>query len=123
MACYRFQVQLGQSFKAKVGKNYMKNSTARQKTHQKTTDRKHAELTSTLTPKCPNFKTTVRLSIRYSNCIKRQLNLIEEIKSKQYGKSDGNESFKCELLKEIKSLDQDDLSISQSFFQSSVCVT
>ena len=46
-----------------------------------------------------------------------QLNLIEEIKAKLFGNEDENESFKCELLKEIKSLDQDELSISPSFLK------
>jgi hypothetical protein len=75
------------------------------------------EKSSIQLPKCPRCKTTIRHSIRYSNCIKRQLNLIEEIKAKLFGNEEENESFKCELLKEIKSLDQDDLSISQSFLK------
>jgi hypothetical protein len=69
-------------------------------------------------PKCPKCKTTIRNSIRYSNCIKRQLNLIEAIKSKQFGKRKENQSFESDILNQINLINQEeDVSLSQSFLK------
>jgi hypothetical protein len=68
-------------------------------------------------PKCPKCKTTIRNSIRYSNCIKRQLNLIEAIKSKQFGDPKENKSFESDILKEIDSFKENDSSLSKSFLE------
>jgi len=68
-------------------------------------------------PKCPKCKTTIRNSIRYSNCIKRQLNLIEAIKSKQFGDPEENETFELDILNEINLINQEEVSLSQSFLK------
>jgi hypothetical protein len=43
--------------------------------------------------------------------------LIEAIKSKQFGDTVVNESFKLDLLKEIDSFKEDDSSLSKSFLE------
>ena len=68
-------------------------------------------------PKCPKCKTTIRNSIRYSNCIKRQLNLIEDIKSKQFGNPEENETLESDILNEINLINQEEVSLSQSFLK------
>jgi hypothetical protein len=52
-------------------------------------------------PECPKCKTPIRVNFRYSNCIKKQLNAIEMIKSKQIGDKNGNDMFKKELAIEM----------------------
>ena len=52
-------------------------------------------------PECPKCKTQIRNTLRYSNIIKKQLNLIEEIKLKQYGDPEKNKLDQNQLLNKI----------------------
>jgi hypothetical protein len=52
-------------------------------------------------PECPKCKTPIRLNLRYSNYIKKQLASIEEIKSKQYGNHEQNRVSLEKLKREI----------------------
>jgi hypothetical protein len=61
-------------------------------------------------PKCPKCKTTIRRSIRYSNTIRHQLKLFEEIKQKQYGDQQNNQLVRSNLLTEIKKSPSSNLS-------------
>ena len=71
-------------------------------------------------PKCPRCKTTIRQSMRYSNCIKRQLKAIEDIKKKQYGNSKENQKNRLELLQEIKKNLGKDVFSAKSLYKSFV---
>ena len=53
-------------------------------------------------PNCPKCKTPIRLNLRYSNFIKKQLMSIEQIKTKQLGNEMQNNALKVKLLSEIK---------------------
>ncbi len=52
-------------------------------------------------PECPKCKTQIRNTLRYSNIIKKQLNLIEEINLKQYGDPEKNKLDQNQLLNKI----------------------
>lgn len=52
-------------------------------------------------PECPKCKTKIRITLRYSNFIKKQLDLIESIKLKQYGDSAQNRIEQTQLINEI----------------------
>ena len=57
-------------------------------------------------PECPKCKTPIRLNLRYSNYIKKQLSAMESIKSKQIGDKQGNEALKNGLVKEMKDFEK-----------------
>ncbi|CAF1016198.1 unnamed protein product, partial [Brachionus calyciflorus] len=53
-------------------------------------------------PECPKCKSQIRISSRYSNIIKQQLNSIEQIKLKYYGDEKENRLFREKLIEEVK---------------------
>ena len=54
-------------------------------------------------PACPRCTTPIRITLRYMNYVKVQLNAIEEIKKKQYGDFLSNKTTQADLLKDINS--------------------
>ena len=58
-------------------------------------------------PECPKCKTQIRNTLRYSKIIKQQLDLLQQIKLKQYGDPKNNENVRIELNKEIKNFNKD----------------
>ncbi|CAF0906280.1 unnamed protein product [Brachionus calyciflorus] len=52
-------------------------------------------------PECPKCKSQIRISSRYSNIIKQQLNSIEQIKLKYYGDEKENKKLTENIIQEI----------------------
>lgn len=63
---------------------------------------------SILMPECPKCKTIIRLNLRYSNSIKKQLASIETIKTKQFGDIHENNRITQDLLIEINDFEKKD---------------